>query len=414
MITLDTHKVASIIGNGPLALDIHRSVSSALICPFVCLVGGNTVWDVFEHSLNAAIRDIEEHPRGKLFRRLIEYGPLNPDDPETLISDNETTLSDPECGSCVEFIYSHMVNRFKGEMAELLALDPCIKLIQQFRQEGYLSSSIQLFWGETIQERRKIVRSTKRNNVRWGSFTKGADGLLVERVSIQQSKPHDVLKILGVIEVKSMTCSKRRIFDQINSHIVRLSGGVKLGKRKWTSDNMFFASFKSAKKNESDLIRVMVVPSSWKLSREWHSVKTDNGREIVVTEPSEPPIQTQIEELEPNLWKITLAWSQEALNQAAYEMTFWYMSQVGRYVYTRNKLPRGWKYMTSEQAGYNAIKMMLYYIPLRYISKRQERLATRLYNVYCFGYPLGADSKEMLWPEDFADEDQNEHGRNSI
>jgi len=148
------------------------------------------------------------------------------------------------------------------------------------------------------------------------------------------------------------------------------------------------------------------LPSTWKLSREWCSVKTDRGRTMVFPEPSEPPIQTHLAELKPNFWKITLAWSQEALNQAAYEMTFWYMSQVGRHVYTRNKLPRGWEYMIPEQAGYNAIKMMLYYIPLRYISKRQERLATRLYNVYCFGYPSGVDSNEMLWPEDFPDEDE--------
>jgi hypothetical protein len=102
----------SIIGNQPLASAIHRSVTFALRCPFVHLVKGKTVRDIFKHSLDAAIRDIEKHPRGKLFRRLIEYGPLNPDAPETLISDNETTLSDPECGSCVEFIYSHMINRF--------------------------------------------------------------------------------------------------------------------------------------------------------------------------------------------------------------------------------------------------------------------------------------------------------------
>ena len=137
-------------------------------------------------------------------------------------------------------------------------------------------------------------------------------------------------------------------------------------------------------------------------------------RVIMLSEPSEPPVKTQVEELESNLWKITLAWSQEALNQAAYEMTFWYMSQVGRYVYADKNLPKGWEYMTHEQAGYNAIKMMLYYIPLRCISKRQERLAIRLYNVYCFGYPLGADSKEMLWPEDFPDKCENKSRGNSI
>jgi hypothetical protein len=55
--------------------------------------------------------------------------------------------------------------------------------------------------------------------------------------------------------------------------------------------------------------------------------------------------------------------------------------------------------MTPEEAGYNAIKMMLYYIPLRNLSKRQHRKAIKLYNVYSFGYPLVVDSKEMLWPE---------------
>jgi hypothetical protein len=45
--------------------------------------------------------------------------------------------------------------------------------------------------------------------------------------------------------------------------------------------------------------------------------------------------------------------------------------------------------------------MMLYYLPLRYLSERQTCLAVKLYNIYSFGYPLGIDSKEMLWPEDF-------------
>ncbi|GAH26564.1 unnamed protein product, partial [marine sediment metagenome] len=114
-----------------------------------------------------------------------------------------------------------------------------------------------------------------------------------------------------------------------------------------------------------------------------------------------PQIQTRIKKLLPNFWKIKLAWSQESLNQAAYEMTFWYMSQVGKHVFEKKSLPKEWKYMTSEEAGYNAIKMMLYYMPLRYINERQTRLAIKLYNVYSFGYPLGQDSKDMLWPDDF-------------
>jgi hypothetical protein len=354
------------------------------------------VWDLFKRSLDAAVRDIEKDRRGKLFKRLIEYGPHDPDDPEALVSDKETTLSDPECGLCVEFIYSHMVNRFKGELAELLALEPCIALVQRLQQKGHLPSGVCLYWGEMLQERRRTGNISEGRNAQWGSFTKGADGLLVEHNSSQKSEPRNSLSIHGVIEVKSMTCAKKKVLDQINRHIMRLSGGVKLKKREYPPNDVSL--------NQSNIIRIMVLPSNWTLSREWHSVKTDKGSAMVFPEPTEPSIQTQTKELEPNLWNIILAWSHEALEQAAYEMTFWYMSQVGRHVYSGKSMPKGWEYMTPEQAGYNAIKMMLYYIPLRYISKRQDRLATRLYNVYCFGYPLGVDNTEMLWPKDFPDE----------
>ncbi|MEM3873133.1 MAG: hypothetical protein QXE05_11300 [Nitrososphaeria archaeon] len=55
--------------------------------------------------------------------------------------------------------------------------------------------------------------------------------------------------------------------------------------------------------------------------------------------------------------------------------------------------------MTHEDAGYNAVKMMLYYIIFRPLPERHRRLAVRLCNVYSFGYSLGEDRKEMLWPE---------------
>ena len=104
---------------------------------------------------------------------------------------------------------------------------------------------------------------------------------------------------------------------------------------------------------------------------------------------------------------IVLDWSKEALEQAAYEMTYWYMSQVGTAIYGSRPLPKGWEVMSPEEAGYNAIKMMLYYIMLRYkyISPKQDQLATKLYNAYSFGYPKAMDTKEMLWPEDIPHQD---------
>jgi hypothetical protein len=91
-------RIASIIGNRLLARALHSSISSGLKAPFFRLFSHKAVWNIFETSLNAAIRDIEKHPRGKLFKRLLEFGPHDPGEPEVLDCDGKTTLSDPECG----------------------------------------------------------------------------------------------------------------------------------------------------------------------------------------------------------------------------------------------------------------------------------------------------------------------------
>ncbi|HLF86934.1 MAG TPA: hypothetical protein VI584_07615, partial [Nitrospiria bacterium] len=118
--------------------------------------------------------------------------------------------------------------------------------------------------------------------------------------------------------------------------------------------------------------------------------------------PIEPPGKTRTELLESRTWRITLSWSEEALEQAAYTMTFWYMAQVGKHVYAKKELPKGWEDMSNEEAGMNAVKQMLYFLPLRYLTSRQEKKAIWLYNIYGFGYVAGVDAEEMLWPEDFA------------
>ena len=144
------------------------------------------------------------------------------------------------------------------------------------------------------------------------------------------------------------------------------------------------------------------MPSTWKLSRDWKSKSQKDYRVLVQPSTGAPPMASKSEEISPGTWKITLAWSEESLHEAAYEMTFWYMAQVGRHIYTKKPLPKDWEGMSPKQAGYNTIKMMLYYILLGPLSATQEKKAIKLYNIYCFGYSLGADSKAMLWPEDFA------------
>jgi hypothetical protein len=104
-------------------------------------------------------------------------------------------------------------------------------------------------------------------------------------------------------------------------------------------------------------------------------------------------------------WQVTLRWSKEALNAAAYGMTFWFMEKVGEVVYSRG-VPKNWEEMTPAEAGQNAAKMMLYYAILRCRTARENQRAIALYNSYCFGYALGMNfrnprgKREMLWPQD--------------
>lgn len=218
----------------PLATAIHKSVSAALARRPQVNLSAKTVWDVFRRSRDLAIYHIKEHKRGPLFQRLIRYGPSNPDDPEMLVSDNAKTLSDPECGACVQFIYSHMVNRFKGELAELLALKPCIELVQSLQDVNRLPSDIHIHWGELVEERRR----SRKGSDRPGPFAKGADGLLVQKVT-RESDLKDSLIIHGVVEVKSYRAGKKAL-DQINKHCSRLERGVKLGSIEYPPEAISF------------------------------------------------------------------------------------------------------------------------------------------------------------------------------
>jgi hypothetical protein len=371
--------LSEIIANQPLASDVQRSVKSALANPLVHLAG-STVAEVIQNALDAAIRDIESHPNGELFQRFIEYGPYDSEQPAAPKSDGEATASDSECETCIEFIHSHMVNRFKGELAELLAANSCSLLLQQLKDKERLSQDTHLYLGDVIQERRRVQGS-------WGGFAKGADGLLVRH---ERTSREGTLELHGVIEVKSMYHSPKQLDEQFNKHVARLDGGVELGTIEWPPEKI----------DSRVETRISVLPSNWKLSRGFHFEDIDGVSRMVFAERSAPTVPTKTEEVSTNLWKITLSWSQEALEEAAYAMTFWYMAKVGRHVFSKSELPRSWSEMTPEDAGQNSIKMMLYYAMLRPLSDRHGRLAAKLYNVYCFGYPVGIDSREMLWPED--------------
>ncbi len=401
--------IADVIRNQGLASAVAQSIRKALRSTAVHICGGTSVRSVFNWSLNAAIRDIAEHPRGQLIQRLIRYGTPDPDDPELRVSDGQTILSDAECGLFVDFVHSFMISHFKGELAELLALDPCIRLTDRLRKQGLIPKDAHLYWGGQVQERSRRSTTDGDACMHWGGFTKGADGILVSQDQVNSLPSESTLAVHGIIEVKSYR-SVKRVLGQIERHRLRLEGGVRLGSVTWQPHQIRVADSHDPTSAKNGLLRVIVFPSRWKLSRQWRSERVnERSRVIAMEEISNAPVDTDVQQLGLTDWRITLAWSEEALTQAAYQMTLWYLAQVGAHVFARAPLPREIDYMTPEEAGINQIKYRLYVIGLRYISERQTDLAMRLYNDFAFGSPLALDNKsEMLWPSDFPHQNDND------
>jgi hypothetical protein len=281
-----------------------------------------------------------------------------------------------------------MVNCFKGDVTELLAVKSCVSLVRSLQCDGELPRNARIYYGDTVL--------TPRRNAK--GLLKCADQhVLSEEVSKDGSNS---ISILAVAEVKSYAQSKRRLERQLNRHISRALNGLVVGNKEYSPNYI-----RLGVGDNRDVLRIAVVPSSWKLSREFQDVQTEEGRFLRIKTRPPPRTEDIITRTGDNSWIIELRWSVEALEQAAFEMTFWYMGKVGEVIFSQ-EIPKEWSEMTPAQAGKNAVKMMLYYAILRCRSIREEQRAIALYNSYCFGYSLGMNFKnkqgkrEMLWSED--------------
>jgi hypothetical protein len=61
--------ISSFVFNFPLAESLFKSIESGLRKQSVHFAGGNTGWEVFKQSLDAAVKDIEDDPRGLTRKR---------------------------------------------------------------------------------------------------------------------------------------------------------------------------------------------------------------------------------------------------------------------------------------------------------------------------------------------------------
>jgi len=376
--TVDFDSVGSELGK-----DLKASLEFALANNAV-FPNAHDPLSIFREALSTSIRDIESHRRGKLFQEFLRKGPYE-DSGRIPPAFRHKRLSDDQTASAITFIYSFVVNSFKGAVTELLALKPCLILMERLQRGGKLPPDAGLYVGDAV----KVRRATGKG------FLKGAD----QYILLKEHGAVPGIVIVGVTEVKSYRLSERRLRKQLDQHLNRSRNGLMV-KGVGLPGNSVRIGYRN-----NQPIRIAIQPSSWRLPRSFRFEKSDHGRSLYVDPLVPPEGDDEVLQVGEAEWRIKLNWSVEAIAEAAYEMTFWYMEKVGEVIYSES-MPKGWEEMTPAEAGRNAVKMMLYYAILRCRTSREDQRAIALYNSYGFGYALGMNfvnasgKREMLWTKD--------------
>ncbi|MHC4477865.1 MAG: hypothetical protein ACYTEL_19660 [Planctomycetota bacterium] len=369
-----------------LGSDLESSLQNALTAGVV-FPAGNSPLSIFRETLARTIDAIETHQRGQLFQEFLLKGPYEDTGaiPPELMDER---LSDAEVASVITFIYSHMVNCFKGAVTELLAANACVRLLKQLQRHSGLPANASLYVGDVVGV----------HGAGGKGLLKGAD--LYVLINDHGANAVGGIFVAGVVEVKSYFCSERRVREQLDRHIRRSKEGLRVGGRDYGGEDVRVGFGPDLR-----VLRITVLPSRWRLPRTFRFENSAHGRLLHVDRGVPPRADDEIIMTSNDEWRITLRWSKEALAEAAYEMTFWYMEKVGELIYSHGR-PKAWEEMSAGGAGRNAAKMMLYYALLRCHTNRETQRATALYNTYGFGYALGMNyrgpegRRAMLWPQD--------------
>lgn len=224
---------------------------------------------IFRLTIAASIRGIESHPKGRLFQDFLLKGPYEKvrDMPTELI---DQRLSDDQTASAIKFIYSHMVNCFKGAVTELLGAAACLRLMKQLKRDGDLPAEARLYVGDAVMVHRKSGIGT----------LKGADLHILIK---DQNAAAPSVTVAGVVEVKSGRKSAREMQKQLDRHILRPKRGLRVGSMDYsgTKVNVGYGT-------DSRILLITAQPSDWILPRTFRFETTEHGR-LLHMEPILPP-----------------------------------------------------------------------------------------------------------------------------
>lgn len=276
-----------------LADDVEQSIREALDAETVFPAGADPL-SIYRATLAESIRDIEHHERGQLLQRFLRDGPQQ--DGTNVSPDMAAQrLSDEETAKAIAFIFGFMVSSFKGALMELLALGPCVRLMDSLKAEGHLSSSTRLYLGDSV-----LAAKSDRSH-----FAKGADlhMLSIESVSGKTGQVY----VDGLVEVKSYVISQRRILRQLDRHLQRATLGLRV-----QGEEVDPRQVQIGHRRPDKAVLIAVVPSSWKLPR-IPKFEGPEGRRFLRLEAPKPLDDDRIVHTANRHWRITLRWSQEAI-----------------------------------------------------------------------------------------------------
>lgn len=367
--------------DSPLGRDLTASVMSGSDSRLAICEGPDPL-SAFRGVIRRVVRDIESHPRGVVLQRWL-VGEFRSGS-DALCEDESISqpLSDEEVGLAIRFLRHHVVPKFQGGLAELLAIGPCAKLVGSLIRGGLLPAGSRLYMGGLVRAPR--VTSSVMDQV--------ADGILIEQS--HEDAAHAVIG--GVLEVKSYRSSPRRLRRQVDQHLDRMRQGLRVEDRDYRQGQVT-VGLGSA----NDIVRIVVEPASWKLPR---TITWEPASRRLELRESTPPDQTDtVTQVGPHDWRVTLRWSHEALAARAHILAFWYLAKVGESLWPERS---PWPEMTPGEAGQNAAMGAMNAAPLRAQTQRDYLRAITLCNILSFGYALGnsfrspSGDRRILWPVD--------------
>lgn len=293
---------------------------------------------------------------------------------------DHSKLRDQEVIRLFEFIYSKLVNKFKGELGEVLAARTIFDFAETLKQP------VEVLHGSHVSAH-QLVRRT--------GWHDAADALYVVREG-------GLYEVMAIAEVKSKATPFDDLRTQVAKNILRLRRGMRLrGVEIEPEQIRIRAGSRTVPATDIDEEQARAVTALFILP--WKS--EGNGR----------PVRHHEHE---HIWLAELPASQDEITEAGYRFMAWYFARIGPRVfhYIRDgkppagdpRVPAAHQDLSLEENGGHAFMEAIYGAALRPVFNPREiagpgrRTAWQtllwLYNSMGFGFEQ-ASSKELMYPE---------------